>query len=229
MQIKFLKNFSVILFLLMSTIAYAQDVDLLEFGNQTATQSWSSQSVLQTISDNTFSWWYVNKDNDFWVEGNYFRWYYYDSNYWFFRFDWSSDLSQNVRIIGSTDKCSDGSAGYMFWWLAKSVDTNSWSVSGFMNFHYSNDIYVYWCMWDQKLHWLAYNDDYGFQNFEWFYFTTLQDEWITHSLTDFASEDSFFVNDYSNILNTEFEWINNIQWDIVDTEYGKEIIWTIIK
>ncbi len=102
---------------------------------------------------------YVNKWENSSVIHNYFTGVYYDTRFWDFRVDWSSNEIQNVRIVASTGKCANG-YGYQLWGYAKS------DMVWFVDFDYNTDIFVYYCLSDQKLHWYAYSDQVGFQNFE---------------------------------------------------------------
>lgn len=177
-------------------ISYAVDVvgmDIVPqeaaFSGSNNSQVWFSTGLTSTGATSYTS--YINKDNDSDTIGNYLRGYYYDTQFGFFKLDWSADTTKNVRIVSSTDKCSSG-YGYKFSGFA------SGSTVGFMQFDYSNDIYVYYCEADKKLHGYAYSEHIGFQSFEGLSFEIASLAQNLQTLT--SGDDPFFVNNNSLIL-----------------------------
>lgn len=157
----------VVFFLSGILFAFALDVVSNDFDSQSATSSGSNNSTvwfstgglsLDGTASGTTS--YINKNNDSDTIGNYLRGYYYDTQLGFFRLDWNlTDTTKNVRIISSTDKCGTG-YGYKFGGYAYG------EAGGYIKFDYNNDIFVYYCESDKKLHGYAYSEHTGFQNFE---------------------------------------------------------------
>lgn len=156
-------SFSIAVFLLSGMlITFALDVVGTDFSPQSATSSGSNNSQIwfSTGAASTGTTSYMNKNNDSDTIGNYLRGYYYDTQFGFFRLDWNpTDITQNVRIISSTDKCGTG-YGYKFGGYA-------WSDSaGLIRFDYDTTNFVYYCESDKKLHGWAYSEHIGFQSFE---------------------------------------------------------------
>ena len=177
------------------------------------------------ISIKTSSWaYYVNNGNNSAIIWNYFEWYYYDSLYWVFKFDWSSDKTKNVRVIDSTNKCSS-SYWYNLWWKAKS--DNWW----FIDFSW-----VYYCLADGKLHWKWNNSLIWEQDFEWIAFEIITKGDTT---TQKDSKDDVFVNDDTKVDNkeklkweeseTSNAWDFKIWWNEFHVDDTSESIFYIIK
>jgi len=224
MKNKKIKNFFKIKLILVVLTAsfgtvYAADYFSSSISGQSATGFGSNSSSISTIS-----WeepWYWNAWNNSTIIWNYFRWYYYDSIFWFFKLDWSTSPSENVNIVWSTTACGS-SYGYKLWWYAYS------EYFWFMDFDYNNNIFVYYCEWDKKLHGYAYSESLGFQNFEGIAFE------IISSISTLAENTStgIFVNDTTKINLPNF-WDGNFHsevWgDLIQLEDDKESIFYIIK
>ncbi len=218
---------------------YAADTDVSCINPQYATSSWSNSSQVSFMSTWTlisstwtlmedFYWWYVNRDNDSSIIWNYLRGYYYDNVFWFFKLDWDNNQNNNVHFVASTTKCSTW-YGYKLAWFARWVQTSQsweWWYIWFINFAYNNNIFVYYCKDDNKLHWHAYSKDLWFQSFEWISFEIITSE-LKISVP--KNTNSFFVNDYSNIFNESTETFDSIQGDVYNMKQGKESIFYIIK
>ncbi|MDP2104079.1 MAG: hypothetical protein Q8K26_04115 [Candidatus Gracilibacteria bacterium] len=209
-------------------IVFALDVVSNNFDPQPATSSGSNNSTVwfstgglsldETASGTTS---YINKTNDSDTIGNYLRGYYYDTQFGFFRLDWNLvDTTKNVRIISSTDKCGTG-YGYKFGGYAYG------EAGGYIKFDYNNDIFVYYCESDDKLHGYAYSEHTGFQSFEGLSFEIIALSGNTPSLT-FGS-DSFFVNNTSLILMGLSGRSTDIQGESVANQKGREVIFYIVK
>ena len=184
-------------FTLLYSSAWSSDVVSSSFTSQSAETLWSSNSLI-SVDENLK---YVNKGNNSSVVGNYFTGYYYDSILGYFLTDWSSSENQNVRVIGSTNACGN-SYGYKLWGYAYS------EYYGFVDFDYSDDVFIYYCIGDESLHGYAYNSDLGLQSFEWI---------------------SFDIVVRSNIIATEPEWSDifvNDSVDVVDTNNSTIDAWT---
>ena len=190
---KALLGFSVFLLAGVSAVWALDTVDM-NFSPQAATGSGSNNSVVwfSTGGASTGTTSYINKNNDSDTIGNYLRGYYYDTQFGFFRLDWNAtDTSQNVRIVSSTNKCGTG-YGYKFSGFAYS------DTAGLVRFDSSNDVFVYYCESDKRLHGYAYSEQIGFQNFEGLSFEIVSLSQNVPSLT--FGLDPFFVNNNSLIL-----------------------------
>lgn len=165
-----------------------------------------------------------NTDNDSNTIGNTLKGYYYDSTHGFFKLNWSANANYNVRATESTDKCSTtiGGYGYRFRGYAMSED------AGLINFSYSDDIYVYYCEKDQKLHGYAYSEDLGFQNFEGIGLTIAGISNIA-VVASTGSTDPFFVNNSTLILQDVPQDWGFFQGEKGITDVGKEVLFYIIK
>lgn len=187
-----------------------------------ATNPWSNNSIIRFSHGEDTR--YVNKWADSSVVGNYFSEYYYDSVLWFFRLDWSTNMQDNVRIIGPTTKCNSW-YGYKLWGFAKS------DYYGFMDFDYNNDIFVYYCNFDKSLHWYAYTKHNWFQAFDGVGFEILPiKSFINISWT------GIFVNDTTKVgIEYIYTWsnsealYNSLWWDIFNFDDTKDSIFYIIK
>ena len=170
---------------------------------------------------------YINKDNDSTTISNYLIGYYYDTQYGLFRLDWdATNPNNNVRIIDSTDKCTTG-YGYKLGGFARgAVYNGTIPDAGFFNFNYSDDIYVYYCESDGKLHGTAYDLDYGFQSFEGIQFDIIAKSDLTPAIL--GNPDPFFVNNNSILLLPSVGW-NSVQGDEAATDWGKSSTFYIIK
>lgn len=163
---------------------------------------------------------YMNSGNDSAVIGNYLHGYYYDTQYGFFKLDWSAtDPLMNVRVIASTDRCASG-YGYKLSGFAQGID------AGLLNFNYSSDVFVYYCESDGKLHGYAYDVDFGFQSFEGVRFNINAIPENTQAFT--AVADPFFVNNNSIILSSPVG-AGTIQGDQQSTDWGKSMLFYIVK
>ncbi len=152
--------------------------------------------------------------------GNYLQGYYYDSVYGFFKLDWdSTTLVNNVHIVDSTDKCPTG-YGYKFGGYAEGVD------AGYLNFNYDSSTFVYFCESDQKLHGYAYNSNLWLQNFEGISMSVVSSS--TNIPNVFNVPDPFFSNNSSILLLQNHE-TPSLQGDISSSDWGKSVIFYIVK
>ena len=177
-------------------MTFALDVVDTNFTPQSAISSGSNNNQIWfstgTASTGTTSYWNKNNDSD--TIGNYLAGYYYDTQFGFFRLDWNAlDMTQNVRIISSTDKCSTG-YGYKIGGYAQS------DFAGFMQFDYDANNFVYYCQSDKKLHGWAYNESLGFQSFEGIGFEIIALAQNPQTFSPSSGSDPFFVNNNSIIL-----------------------------
>jgi hypothetical protein len=222
------KNFFTLLWvawglLLSFGMVYASDIVSINVHHQEASASWSNNSLISIPSTwgtgGTVDYW--NAWNNSTIIGNYFKGYYYDSMFWFFELDWLDGWEENVEIVGSTNKCDSG-YGYKLWGYAYSA------YFGFMDFDYSDDIFVYYCVDDNMLHGYSYSTTLWFQNFEWIGFDILPN---VSTLADNTST-WIFVNDTTKINLPNF-WDGNIKsylaWDAINLDDDKESIFYIIK
>ncbi len=207
---------------IITAISYAAWNIKKELANSKANSPWANGSI-QEFTPNWTSWtnfatFYNNKKNNSSIIWNFLSWYYYDSVYWFFKLDWSSDESKNVRIVDSTDKCPW--YWYKLGWYAYSE--NFW----FVDFSYDNNIFVYYCIdntvseWGY-LKWYAYLENIWFQNFDWIKFS-IKPEVVNNSAL--INDENNFVNDNTEITNPEFENDSDvINWNI---QYLNDTKWS---
>lgn len=201
-----------------------QDIISQIIPDDTAEAVGSNGSIIQT-GTGTSEVAYVNKGNNSTIIGNYFQWYYYDSLMWFFRLDWSSDITENVRIIGSTGACPS--------WYGYKLGGYAYSeTAGFIDFDYNSSIFVYYCEVDKELHWFAYSEMVWFQNFEGIGFEIIPNIGTIAELTSTG----VFVNDTTSIndivvytgATSNYDY-NIIGGDVVNLDATEESIFYIIK
>lgn len=205
---------------------YAVDSISSAFTSQISSWLWSNNSQISV--DWNLS--YVNKWDNSSVIWNYFIWYYYDSVLWFFQTDWSTNTSENVRVIWSTSKCPN-SYGYRIWGYSYSESF------GFIDFDFNDDVYVYYCDFDKSFHGYAYSAFLWFQNFEWIQFIIEPSIDQVVELPD--EDDDTFINTDTEITNPDL-WnesdtnnsnftVNTIQNDTIEFDTRVESLFYIIK
>lgn len=197
------------------------------FTSQTSISSGSNASQIQVNEDLS----YVNKWNNSSVIWNSLQGYYHDSVLWYFKVNWSQTASQNVRIVGSTSLCTN-SYGYKLWGYSYS------EYYGFMDFDYSDEIFVYYCDSSKSLQGYAYNSDLWLQSFEWI---TFDIEVKPTTIAQLPVNNLIFVNDATKLISPRipiFEssvsnewWINDvfIGADEIEFEAIQESLFYIIK
>lgn len=200
--------YSVVSIISISLISYsivmAVNIVII-LGSDSATWYGSNGSVI-SFSYTTPTY-YINRWDNSTAIGNYFEWYYHDSVLGHYRLDWSLNQEDNVRIVDSTERCADG-YGYKLWGYAYNT------YYGFMDFDYSTDIFVYYCLNDGKLHGHAYNRYAGFQNFEWL------------TLEIFPTVSTAFINPSSDIFVNDVTSINQVDnYDGDDSNVDDNTIW----
>lgn len=189
---------------------------------QNASELWSNNSLNSFSTGQTdHSTYYINQWDNSDILGDYFSGFYYNSLYWFFQLNWSSDVTKNVKVISSTDACNSW-YGYKLGWFAKS------ETVGLIDFDYNNNVFVYYCVDDGLLHGKAYSDVIWSQSFEGLSFDILPE--FTSSLLD-ASHDKIFVNNsttiFSNLKITNKSTPQIAKKEAID--YGEESIFYIWK
>ena len=234
----FYRNFLMGCFVFLSlgfTLSYALDVISSSIKNQSATSPGSYNSEISFLTGAAS---YINKNNDSDIIENYFTGAYYDSQFEFFQLNWSTDTTKNVRIIGTTGKCSSG-YGYKLGWFAYN------DQAGFVRFDFSDSLYVYYCQSDKKLHGYAYSEHIGFQNFEWIGFeidalslsTSAPQTTGTSQSPSTGVTSTIFTNDTSLILtpttststSSSLPEDSTIQWKWLAKKEWQEIFFSIIK
>lgn len=191
---------------------------------QSATLVWSNNSMVDFSKNWSASGtYYVNKWDNSDIVWDFLKGFYYNSLYGFFELNRSTDESKNVKIISSTDACNSW-YGYKLGWYAKSETV--WLI----DFDYNNWVFVYYCMDDGKLHWKAFSEVIGYQNFEWLSFDILPS--FSSTVLN-SSTDSMFVNNTTTIfLNEKTTVSNKSSPSIAKKEainYGEESIFYIWK
>ena len=221
--------------LTIGVVFAATGIELL-ISQQSSTNQGSNHS---TISFST-GWitkftYYVNDWNNSTIIWNYLKWYYYDSVFWYFRLDWSTDKTKNVRIVWTTSKCWSW-VWYKLWGKAKGVysiwGTDYWSA-WYIDFDYNSSTFVYYCESDKKLHWKWYSRWIWYQDFEWIWFEILVD-W--NSTTAFTWATDIFLNDNTDVdmiksftWSNSNAWIDKLLWERYNFDATKESIFYIIK
>lgn len=204
---------------------FADDIQIL-ISRQTAT--WVGSNNSQVTFSHTWGWYqtyYVEEGGNSAIIWNYLKGYYYNSGMWFFQLDWSGSKSKNVSIVSSTEKCGT-SYGYKLWGNAYS------EFYWFMDFDYDDDIFVYYCEWDKKLHWFWYSTYAWFQNFDGIGFEILPWTWALL----WTTSSNLFVNDTTDInkkntyTGSDSNYNNNwIGWEIFNIDDTKESVIYIIR
>lgn len=164
---------------------------------------------------------YMNEWDNVDITGNYFRWYYYDPIYWFFKLDWSTNKNENVHIKWWSNKCSS------WYWYSLRGSAQSETV-GKIYFDYNNEYQVYYCLSDNKLHWKAYSPVIWKQDFEWVEFDIFtpitQNSTVTQKSDLFLNDSTviFYIKSKENLtpiqeenvdewtLKAFYEWSENI-------------------
>jgi hypothetical protein len=207
-------------FLWFSVVFWAT---VLNITQQTSTLTGSNNGVSTFSLDGSHLSQYVNTGDDSTVIGNHFEWYYHDSLAWFFQLNWSSDVSENVRVVWTTSACPSW-VGYKLWWKAYS------QYAWYIDFAYSDSVFVYYCESDGLLHGEAYSKYTWFHRFEWIGFqiaTAITQEAETQSNT------GTFVNDDTIIDSTSEnpgDPSQRTSWEFIDTfEDSWESLFYIIK
>ena len=231
--IKYLAYLGIPFFVVFISSVYAADVVSSVFTSQTATASGSSNSIISV--DNNLS--YINKGDNSAIIGNYFSGYYYDSILGYFETDWSSNRTENVRVVWSTSACGS-SYGYKLGWYAYST------AFGFVDFDFSNSVFVYYCVGDDSLHGYSYSEDLWFQNFEGI---TFDIETSPSAIPEVPTGTGVFLNDTTTIIeepttdprdpvtppgeqeDSNFSPNSTIQADIIKLDADKESLFYIIK
>lgn len=210
---------TIILFFFIWSVFWAYNSYIIS--PQISTQLWSYDSSISFTWSVWNEWYYVNDKDNSAIIWNYFKGYYYDSLFWFFKLDWSSNAGDNVRIIGSTTKCVNW-YWYKLWGKAYS------QVSWYIDFGYDNNTFVYYCLSDKKLHWTAYWKYIWYQSFDWIQIDVSVD---VPSLVEKVKND-LFRNDTTNIENSTIlsqDEIKSLWWNLIQIDDTKESIFYIIK
>ena len=218
----------------VGTMVFAADTVSRTLDTSSSTTAWTSASTIWfstgwVSSDGTASGssLYINNWNDTQVISNYLSGFYYDTNYGFFAFSWTGATSLNVHVSDVTTKCGAWVYGFRFAWYAKGAETALGNTVWLINFWYDNNIFVYYCDNDKKLHGYAYSEDIGFQSFEWIAFEVGA---VPNIGDPFSPKvDPFFVNNNSAIISDTNQAFNSIQSDVISTDWWKESIFYIIK
>jgi hypothetical protein len=209
----------------VATIAFALDTVSQTIPTQSATSGGGNSNIVwfstgTTSTGTQYYIQYMNKDNDSSTIQNYLRGYYYDTQFGFFKLDWNTlNTDENVHISASSDRCPTG-YWYRFDGYAQGVD------AGFLDFGYNDDIYVYYCESDNKLHGYAYSPDFGLQSFEGISFSVAATS--TNNAFTPVSTDPFFVNNNSILLLPD-NGSRTVQGDVTSSDWGKSTIFYIVK
>lgn len=218
------KTLGVLLWVSIISVVFAADYFSDSWDIGSASGNGSNNSTVSVIGASDAQYW--NKGNNSTIIGNYFRGFYYDSQYGFFRLDHNKGTpSENVTVVSSTSACSSG-YGYKLWGFAYSESF------GFIDFDYNSSIFVYYCESDKKLHGYAYNQSIGFQNFEGIGFEIIPNVGTVTQTTSTG----VFVNDTTSIPNipvftgatSNFDY-NSIFGDTFNLDATQESIFYIVK
>ena len=119
-----------------SSFVYAMWVVLGNINYVKSTQNGSNNSVIH-FSTWTYNSWtyytkYANKDNDSIIIWDYLKWYYYDTELWFFLLDWDIvNVDNNIYFSAFTSKCNTWN-WYKLSWYARW--RNTWLINNLSNF-----------------------------------------------------------------------------------------------
>ena len=219
------KTFSIFFFVCIvgvSLTVFADDI-LNYIAQQTALSAGSNNSLVTFSHNPAANTYYVNQWWNSTIIWNYLKGYYFDDKLGYFKLDWSTTTSENVRFVSSTEKCWT-SYGYKLWGYAYS------NYFWFMDFDFDNNIFVYYCEGDNKLHGYAYNEFSGFQSFNGIGFAISS----TGSFV-WAQSSNLFVNDTTNInaknayTGSDSNLSKWIGWNIFNIDDTKESIIYIIR
>ncbi len=225
-----------IAFALTTGVIFAATGVQLLISQQSATILWSNNSTI------SFSTWgvtkhthYVNEGDNSTIIWNYLQWYYYDSVFWYFSLNWSTNKNENVRIIWTTSKCWTW-FWYKLWWKAKWIYSTGWTdmdSAWYIDFDHNSSTFVYYCENDKKLHWKWYSRWIWYQDFEWIWFEILAD-WTTTTTFTWATD--LFLNDNTNVDIIEVftgsnsnASLDKLLWEEYNFDADKGSIFYIIK
>ena len=178
---------------------------------------WSNGSqVIFSPSENSATK-YINTNGDATTLGNRLGWYYIDTLYGPFVFDWGNDNALVAHISGSTPLCSQW-FGYKFSWFVRSLANIGSNISPLWYIRLDNpyDDGVYYCENDGMLHGFAYSDHLGRINFEGIR--------LERSYTAFTStltlDSTLSKNNSSNLLVNLFSNASGSLFDLSSASTG---------
>lgn len=184
---------------------YAIDIIGDYIKTQNSTWTWTNNNKI-TFSKHRTTY-YINKDDDnnfIWDE---LRWYYYDNIYWFFRLDWSTDISKNVHIDSWPSHIWTCTEAYKFNWKAYS------KYMWYIDFNYNSTYFVYFCKDDYKIYWNTYSDNLWKQNLDWIKIEIKQKQ-VINKIEDKQNiqDDNNYIENNNSIDSTDKNWNNNSIW-----------------
>ncbi len=209
--LKYLVFFGIYFFIGSFYTVHAINVVSQVFTPQTSTGLGSSNSQISVSGSLS----YMNKGNDSSTIGNYFSGYYHDTVLWYFQTNWSSNASENIRVISSTSSCSSW-YGYKLGWYAYS--SSFW----FVDFDYNSNIFVYYCVVDKKLRGYSYNSQLWFQNFTGI---TFEIEADSNTVAAAPTGTGVFLNDSTTITAPASPgWGTPPKWQAVNSNFTTNTI-----
>jgi len=204
-------------------VTFAMDVIWDYIKTQTWIGIWTNSNKI-TFSNKKTTY-YINKNDDENFVWDQLRWYYYDDTYWYFRLDWDKDLSKNVYINSWPNNINWCNNAYSFTWSAYS------KYVWYMDFHYDNEKFVYYCDDDKTIYWTWYTENLWEQIFDGIKINMRKKQVIDSIEQKIISEDDNKYIEDNNSIKWDNNWNNNNiwGWDKFDIENSDidELDWNV--
>lgn len=207
--------FLTLFFVLSPNAIFAADVSI-SLASSTGSFGSNASQVLFSPFNNSATQ-YINTNGDATTIGNRLGWYYIDTLYGPFVFDWGIDTNLEAHISGSTPLCSQW-FGYKFSWFVRSLGNAGSNVSPLWYIRLDNpqDDGVYYCESDGMLHGFAYSDHLGRINFEGIRlersYTTFSSTLTLGANLSYNNSSNLLVNLFSNASGSTFDLSNASTW-----------------
>lgn len=204
-----------IMVMFFSVSVFASDASI-SLGASTGSLGSNGSQILFSPSNNNATQ-YINTNGDATTLGNRLGWYYIDTLYGPFVFDWGNDNALVAHISGSTPLCSQW-FGYKFSWFVRSLANIGSNISPLWYIRLDNpyDDGVYYCENDGMLHGFAYSDHLGRINFEGI---RLERSYTTFTST-LTLDSSLSKNNSSNLLVNLFSNASGSLFDLSSASTG---------
>jgi hypothetical protein len=215
LSLRFFLCLVVALSALFPDVSFATDVSI-PLASSTGSLGSNGSQILFSPSENGATE-YINTHGDTTTIGNRLGWYYIDTLYGPFVFDWGSDINLGAHISGSTPLCSQW-FGYKFSWFVRSLGNVGSNISPLWYIRLDNpqDDGVYYCESDGLLHWFAYSDHLGRINFDGIRlersYTTFTSTLTLDSSLSYNNSSNLLVNLFSNASGSTFDLSNASTW-----------------
>lgn len=212
---RLLLSFSILFLVFTSNSVFATDVSISLVTSTGSLGSNWSQVIFSPLENSATH--YINTNGDATTIWNKLGWYYIDTLYGPFVFDWGVDTNLEAHISGSTPLCSQW-FGYKFSWFVRSLGNVGSNVSPFWYIRLDNpqDDGVYYCESDSMLHGFAYSDHLGRINFEGIRlersYTNFTSTLTLDSSLSYNNSSNLLVNLFSNASGSTFDLSNASTW-----------------